>query len=235
MMTLGAALHAQDVIVLCDATEIESKVLEIRENSIAYKKWDNQEGPVYYLSSDKVFFIKYANGTKDIFNTISPNTPYVKQASLDTTIIDNSRPFIKGVRFQAYLTTGFYYGNGLCFDLPSFSIGIRIFDYGYVGIKTGFLLDVSGFFQYYHHDAPDETRCPVLLDLRGYYPINKTIHPYIEFSPGFEIALSEGYLDFSYQIGFGFDINRFSFGVGFYSGFGEYNGYLKYGVRLGKK
>ena len=234
---MTCTLHAQDVIVLCDATEIESKVLEIRENSIAYKKWDNQEGPVYYLSSDKVFFIKYANGTKDIFNTISPNTPSVKQVSVDTTFIDDSRPFVKDVRFQGYLTSGLYYGDNLCLDLFSLSLGIRLFDYGYVGIKTGFLWDLTATYDLdgVHHFGHIRFRMPVMLDLRGYYPISRTIHPYFEFSPGLEPSLLEtGYLSFAYQLGLGFDINHFTFGVGYYSGFGQHNGYLKLGVRLGK-
>lgn len=212
--------------------------MEIIENSIAYKKWNNQEGPTYYITSDKVFFIKYANGTKDIFNTFPPNNPSVKQALLDTTTIDKSRPYIKDVRFQGYLTSGLYCGDNLCLDLFSLSLGIRLFDYGYVGIKTGilwdltFACDLDGVFHF-----QNVFHTPVMLDLRGYYPINRIVHPYIEFSHGLELELlgrGLGYLSFAYQIGFGFDINHFTFGIGYYSGFGQHNGYLKLGVRLGK-
>lgn len=243
-----SVLYAQDVIVLSDATEIESKVLEIRENSIAYKKWDNKKGPTYYISSDKVFFIKYANGTKEVFNTSSSSTPAEKRASVDTAIFDNSRPFIKDARFQAYLTTGLYFGDDLCLDVPSFSLGVRLFDYGYVGVKTGILMDFmsgrryfGGYYyedHYYYQDLMYHLgflRMPILLDFRGYYPINRKIHPYIEFSPGLEICLLEiGYFSFAYHLGVGFDISRFTFGVGFYSGWGQYNGYFKLGLCLRK-
>lgn len=36
---------------------------------IRYKKYENQEGPLYTVEKSKVFLIKYANGTKDVFNT----------------------------------------------------------------------------------------------------------------------------------------------------------------------
>lgn len=66
--------QAQDIIVLNDATEIESKVLEISEKSVSYKKWNNQDGPTYTISADKIFFIKFANGEKEVFNDTPSNS-----------------------------------------------------------------------------------------------------------------------------------------------------------------
>ncbi len=64
-------LLAQDIITLKDGTEITSKILEVAEDVVKYKKWDYQDGPTFTISKDKVFMIKYSNGTKDVFNDSS--------------------------------------------------------------------------------------------------------------------------------------------------------------------
>jgi uncharacterized membrane protein len=55
-----------DTIVLKSGEEISAKVLKIGENEIEYKKCDNQTGPTYTVKPDKVFMVKYANGTKEV-------------------------------------------------------------------------------------------------------------------------------------------------------------------------
>lgn len=60
------ATRAQDVIIKNDKTEIKSKVTEITETAIKYKKWDNVDGPVYNISKADVFMIIYANGQREV-------------------------------------------------------------------------------------------------------------------------------------------------------------------------
>lgn len=43
---------AQDVIHTRDGKMIESKVLEISEESVSYKMFNNLEGPVFKMASD---------------------------------------------------------------------------------------------------------------------------------------------------------------------------------------
>jgi len=62
-------LFAQDVIILKNGDEIQSVVSEIGLDAIKYKRFDNPEGPVYTLEKSKIFMIKYANGTKDVFGS----------------------------------------------------------------------------------------------------------------------------------------------------------------------
>jgi hypothetical protein len=60
---------AQDVIFLKkNKEEIISKVYEINETSIKYKKWNNLDGPIYNINISSVLMIKYSNGKKEIFN-----------------------------------------------------------------------------------------------------------------------------------------------------------------------
>lgn len=62
---------AQDVIVKKDGTKIESKVMEVGESEVKYKKYSNQNGPLYTISTRDLQCINYEDGSKDTF--VSPN------------------------------------------------------------------------------------------------------------------------------------------------------------------
>lgn len=64
---LSLNINAQDIIILRNGDEIESKVVKVGDE-IEYKKWSNQDGPIYTLKRDDVFMVKYVNGEKDIFD-----------------------------------------------------------------------------------------------------------------------------------------------------------------------
>ena len=88
---------------------------------------------------------------------------------------------------------------------------------------------------------------PIRLDIRGYFPINRYVHPYIELSQGIEVAAAgynfyyyggpnlNGSLGYSGKVGVGFDISHFSVGLGYYNLWGTHNGYIKVGVKIGRK
>ncbi len=77
-------LFAQDVIYKIDGIEIKSKVLEIDENFIKYKNFDQQEGPIRNISRAKVFMIKYQNGTIEKFTTIVSLTSDTSKSIFET-------------------------------------------------------------------------------------------------------------------------------------------------------
>lgn len=206
-------INAQDFIVLRDATEIESKVLEITETNVSYKKWDNLDGPVFSINRDKVFFIKFANGTKEVFYTgeatkktsSQPNNA-VKTSSEPSPFWQN-RPFINGVFFSGYVDftgfVGYSYGGSV-----TVSMGARIFDYGYVGARFGLAYDP---YAYYYCGIP------IQLDLRGYFPINANVYPYIQLAFGAYLSVEQqgvGVYNLL-NVGAGFDIKRFSVGLGY--------------------
>lgn len=60
------AAAAQDIITTHQAEEIEAKVTKIGLREIEYLKWERQDGPVYVIAKRDVFFIKFADGTKEI-------------------------------------------------------------------------------------------------------------------------------------------------------------------------
>lgn len=58
---------AQDILIKNDGSEENVKIIEVSDDNIRYKKWTNQDGPVYNISTTDIFMIKYSDGTKDIF------------------------------------------------------------------------------------------------------------------------------------------------------------------------
>ena len=61
------SVNAQDIIKTKDNTEVLSKVIEIGETSVKYKKWENLSGPTYTMSISKISSIIYQNGSVESF------------------------------------------------------------------------------------------------------------------------------------------------------------------------
>ena len=59
---------AQDVIVKKDGSTILSKVLEVSETQISYKKFKSPDGPTYKMNTTDIRCINYENGDRDDFN-----------------------------------------------------------------------------------------------------------------------------------------------------------------------
>lgn len=67
MMALCVSGYAQDVIHTFDGKSVEAKILEISDDYILYKTFDNQDGPDYRMSVSSVSKIVFANGTEKVF------------------------------------------------------------------------------------------------------------------------------------------------------------------------
>ena len=66
------ASMAQDIIHTYDSAPIKAKVLEIGDDYMYYKTWDNPDGPLYNMSLSRVLKIVFENGTTKTFAPISP-------------------------------------------------------------------------------------------------------------------------------------------------------------------
>ena len=215
------AVKAQDVIVFRNADEIEAKVTAVTEDKLSYRRWDNLDGPEYTIGKEQIFYVKYQNGTKDIFGEFKPQTAESTNMSAD----------FNGVKFQSYIYAGAIFnsfGGGPAVDL---NFGSRFGRYFYAGAETGFHTFMCFGFGFCY--------IPVGVNLKGYVPVGKRIYPYLNCSLGgfFGAIDMDGLNGFYCQAGAGVDIKRFSVGIG-YSGLvkeGTLNfGYIKLGVRLGK-
>ncbi|HNW89986.1 MAG TPA: hypothetical protein PKN48_10005 [Bacteroidales bacterium] len=67
-VVIFSTLQAQDVIFKKNGDEVQAKIEEVGVSEIKYKKFDNQDGPLYTILKSDVFMIKYANGTKEVFS-----------------------------------------------------------------------------------------------------------------------------------------------------------------------
>ena len=212
--------------------------------------------------------------------------PVVKSSATttyETTQSSNSgwseRPYIKGARFNVYFDFGFdiggykryVYTSNAAYDTQATmlglhvfnpTLGVRIFDYGFVGVQVG-LTDLEMLFSKVGNYGTQRVNMftqsvPLMVDFRGYFPINKDIHPYVEYAFGWapEFIFCESYngdADWMYEynnwfhktrLGAGIDINRLSLGLGWNCNWGyDYYGdkfkrdyfYMKIGVKVGRR
>lgn len=67
IFSLVLGVNAQDIITKKNGDEIKAKVLEITLSELKYKNFNNLEGPMISIAKSDVIFVKYENGTKDVF------------------------------------------------------------------------------------------------------------------------------------------------------------------------
>lgn len=74
---------ACDIIIMKSGEEISSIVREINASDIKYSKCDNPQGVMYTINKKDVLMIKYANGSKDVFNDTETNKIENKTEEID--------------------------------------------------------------------------------------------------------------------------------------------------------
>ncbi len=92
---MSIAVHAQDIVVTVDSKSIKAKVLEINDQEIKYKDFENLEGPTYVMKRTDVHMIVYQNGKVETFEPMVynqkdyyDNTYYDDQNTTDSNYID---------------------------------------------------------------------------------------------------------------------------------------------------
>ena len=110
LLLCATTVSAQDVIVKKDGSTILSKVLEVGQAEIKYKRFDNIDGPTYTIKKSEIQAINYQNGAKDTFSTpVREENRYLPnnqndgtQAMIDRALVelDNSihKPILRKVR-----------------------------------------------------------------------------------------------------------------------------------------
>lgn len=82
LTVLCGSAFAQDIIHTIDGRSIEAKVLEISDEDILYKTFDNQDGPDYRMSVSRILRIVFQNGTERSFapSSLIFQSPYAYDA-----------------------------------------------------------------------------------------------------------------------------------------------------------
>jgi len=100
ILTFGlftTSIYSQDVITKKTGDDIISKISEITQTEIKYKKFDNLEGPTFSILKSEVLMVRYENGTKDIFNeTTNQNTQTVANTKTSIEVVNNEDMAAKG-------------------------------------------------------------------------------------------------------------------------------------------
>lgn len=86
---------AQDIIVKKDGTTILSKVTEVSDTQVKYKKHSNLDGPTYSVNVIDLQCINYENGEIDKFNSEKEGNAHV---SVSDIAHSNTTSFITGER-----------------------------------------------------------------------------------------------------------------------------------------
>jgi hypothetical protein len=259
--TLGVSLAAmaQDVIVKKNAEEVQAKVKSIGLNEIMYLRWDNLDGPTYYIPKSEVFFIKYANGQKETF------TDYVQTPAVSTPVKREAvKESFSKAKFQGYTYLGADFAGGLGGPSLDFSFGVRTSKCFYIGAGIGWhnvigKVELGGYSDYYHDDYYDDdyygdysseyynSRATVWVpyltftsDIKAYIPTqNSDFFPRFDLSFGGTVDAIDALAGFYMSFGAAFDYRRFSFGIGYqmpvYANVILPLGYIRLGVRFGKR
>ncbi len=68
LTTFNGFSLAQDIIVFKNSDSIQAIVVEVGEEILVYKRFDNSDGPIYKKEIKSISQVKYKNGTVDFFN-----------------------------------------------------------------------------------------------------------------------------------------------------------------------
>jgi hypothetical protein len=83
IIALSFSAFSQDVITKKSGEDVQSKILEVNQTEVKFKKFDNREGPTFTILKSDVLMIRYENGTKDIFNQTEELQTKTKASSDD--------------------------------------------------------------------------------------------------------------------------------------------------------
>jgi hypothetical protein len=98
---------SQDIITKKTGDDILSKILEVGQLEVKYKKFDNLSGPVFTIQKTELIMIRYENGTKDIFSEMNSSKGIIGNSNIDmlTKGKEDAKMNYKGRRSGAGWTT----------------------------------------------------------------------------------------------------------------------------------
>ncbi len=144
LFCLSLAAQSQDRIYRQNGKIVEAKVIEIGSSEIKYREFNNPDGPIYVLETDRIKKIVFENGKEQVFSdNLSDPERYASQRS-------------KGLKFNflaplyGYTEIGYEQSTGVG---KSFEVSVGIIGAGkagYLGFYDGNFTEVKrspkGFF-----------------------------------------------------------------------------------------
>lgn len=100
MAVCSMSAWSQDIIIKRTGDDIKARVTEVGQSEIKYRKFDNQEGPVYSIPVSEVVAIRYENGTNDVFTQHAPY--YLGQAGYGRGAGNEVPDVMPGMKYKDY-------------------------------------------------------------------------------------------------------------------------------------
>jgi hypothetical protein len=112
--------HSQDILYKADGTKEQVKITVVTDKEIQYKKFTNQDGPVYSIPKKDVLMITYENGDFEMINKSTASNKQAAKAELS----ENFKPNL--LTFKLFDVI--YYDFTISYEriLSSGTIGINI-------------------------------------------------------------------------------------------------------------
>lgn len=217
LLLLGALLFgtttliAQDVIVRKDGSTILAKVERVGDATIEYRKWDNQEGPVYTLAVAKILSINYENGTRDSFESVvDSGVPATASGGVSAPVGGSATP-TKTTK-QTTTTKSGWYRDEKWFMMNSELFGVRIGleGEGYVGATSsavcawnlGRFFHAGFGFELYSQSNSGQFMVNIFGDVCWYVLGKKKVTPFFDYRVGLS-SIGGLYLREAFGMAFG--------------------------------
>lgn len=209
--------YSQDVITKKNGEDIKAKVVEVTISEIKYKLFENLDGPIFTTSKSEILMIRYANGSKSLFNDVVSPTSRDSKVSYEDNIYhnnlhENSHPHISS--YQGEVSVGYAKGIGT-FPLDRIYFetvhGIRINPNFFIGGGLGYNLFTES-------TAQGGSIIPVFINAKGYFA-NAETTPFGSFNIGYGFGSGEvsGYGGMYISPAIGLKIASFNISVAYQS------------------
>lgn len=109
MLFLIKSSFSQDVIITKTGESIRAKILEATDETISYKKYNDQQGATFILKKDKIRIISWENGDVDDYEKVS--TEAQQQENLVLGQAGDKLPYINRKGRTFYLNNGQIYNE----------------------------------------------------------------------------------------------------------------------------
>lgn len=136
---VSQVVQAQDFLITIDSIALKTRILEINENEVKYKDYENLDGPIYTMNKSKIDKIVYQNGKVEF---------YRPQPMINTKITPNLSPNL--IPFEELMKMNDYKKEAYFSTISSINIyekfkrGNQLTIKGRKLLESGVLITVGG-------------------------------------------------------------------------------------------
>lgn len=143
LATISMPVGAKQIMTMVDGEEIEVEIVTMGTSEISYKKASNPSGPTYTTSRNKVFFILFEDGNKEIITPLDAQTATTSQPQDNGGSLLNTatRDLVSGITPVPEKE----YFNHISF-YPRAAVGFHATPSGYNGDRDSWDIDWGGLY-----------------------------------------------------------------------------------------